>query len=157
MMRKTAETSAGQQYPVFSQAPPYIRESLVFPYADGLAFQDAVFRKLGKDAFAEVFVNPPASSGQIMHPERYLAHAGVAIPDTPAVPNARDFRKLGDGTLGEFDLRVLLTQYASADDGVPRRSIWWAARLNCWSTNAKIRCAGGGVVLGFARVGAEIF
>ncbi len=116
-MRKSVESSAVEQYPVFSQAPLYIRESLVFPYADGLAFQDAVFRKLGKEAFAEVFVHPPKSSGQIMHPSRYLAHAGVAIPDPPPVPDAREFRKLAEGTLGEFDLRVLLTQYTSADEG----------------------------------------
>jgi hypothetical protein len=117
MMRKNAASTAVGQYPVFSQAPLYIRESLVFPYADGLAFQDAVFRKLGKDAFAEVFVRPPASSGQILHPERYLSHAGSAIPDPPAAPGAREFRKLADGTLGEFDFRVLLTQYASAQEG----------------------------------------
>jgi hypothetical protein len=117
MMKKSVESSAGQQYPVFSQAPQYIRESLVFPYAEGLAFQDAVFRKLGKDAFAEVFVRPPAGTSQIMHPGRYLAHGGVAIPDPPAIPGAREFRKLADGTLGEFDFRVLLGQYASADEG----------------------------------------
>jgi hypothetical protein len=51
MMKKSIEGSAAQQYPVFSQAPLYIRESLVFPYSDGLAFQDAVFRKLGSEAF----------------------------------------------------------------------------------------------------------
>jgi hypothetical protein len=118
MMKKSVESSAVQQYPVFSQAPLYIRESLVFPYAEGLAFQDAVFRKLGKDAFAEVFVRPPASSGQILHPKRYLEHAGLAIPKPPAAPGAREFRKLADGTLGEFDLRVLLEQYTSADEGV---------------------------------------
>jgi hypothetical protein len=117
LMKKSVESSADQQYPVFSQAPLYIRESLVFPYAEGLAFQDAVFRKLGKDAFAEVFERPPASSGQILHPERYLAHAGVAIPDPPAAPGAREFRKLADGTLGEFDFRALLGQYTSADEG----------------------------------------
>jgi len=116
-VRRSAATTAIQQYPVFSQAPPYIRESLVFPYADGLAFQDAVFHKLGKDAFAEVFVRPPLSSGQILHPERYLAHGGVVIPDPPATPDARDFRKLADGSLGEFDFRVLLTQYTSAEEG----------------------------------------
>ncbi len=116
-MRNSVASSAVEQYPVFSQAPLYIRESLVFPYADGLAFQDAVFRKLGEEAFAEVFMHPPKSSGQILHPERYLAHAGVAIPDPPAVPDARQFRKLAEGTLGEFDLRVLLTQYTSADVG----------------------------------------
>jgi len=116
MMKKSVESSADQQYPVFSQAPLYIRESLVFPYAEGLAFQDAVFRKLGKDAFAEVFVHPPKSSGQILHPERYLEHAGLAIPKPPGAPEAHDFRKLADGTLGEFDFRVLLEQYTSPEE-----------------------------------------
>jgi hypothetical protein len=116
-MKKSVESSADQQYPVFSQAPLYIRESLVFPYAEGLAFQDAVFRKLGKDAFAEVFVRPPKSSGQILHPERYLEHAGLAIPKPPEAPGAHELRKLADGTLGEFDFRVLLAQYASAKEG----------------------------------------
>ncbi len=117
MMKKSVESSADQQYPVFSQAPLYIRESLVFPYAEGLAFQDAVFRKLGQDAFAEVFVRPPQSSGQILHPERYLDHAGLAIPKPPEVPDVREFRKLAEGTLGEFDFRVLLSQYAGVTEG----------------------------------------
>lgn len=116
-MKKTEETGAAAQYPVFSEAPLYIRESLVFPYAEGLSFQDAVFHKLGKEAFSEVFVRPPLSSGEILHPERYLAHETVAFPDPPAVPDAHEFRKLADGSMGEFDLRVLLTQYINAKEG----------------------------------------
>jgi hypothetical protein len=117
LMKKSIEGSAAQQYPVFSQAPLYIRESLVFPYAEGLAFQDAVFRKLGRDAFAEVFVRAPTSSGQILHPERYLGRGGSVAPIPPPVPQSREFRKLADGTLGELDFRVLLAQYTSAAEG----------------------------------------
>jgi hypothetical protein len=121
MMKKSIEGSAAQQYPVFSQAPLYIRESLVFPYADGLAFQDAVFRKLGREAFSEVFIRPPASSGQILHPQRYfeqgLGHGGAIIPNPPPLPESREFRKLADGTLGELDFRVLLSQYSTAAEG----------------------------------------
>ena len=117
LMKKNIEGSAAQQYPVFSKAPPYIRESLVFPYADGLTFQDAVYRKLGREAFSEVFVRPPLSTGQIFHPERYLGHGGVVIPNPPLLPGAREFRKIADGTLGELDFRVLLSQYVNADDG----------------------------------------
>lgn len=117
LMKKTIEDSAPQQYPVFAQAPLYIRESLVFPYAYGLTFQDAVFRKLGRQGFSEVFVRPPESSGQIFHPERYLNHGGVVIPDPPPLPEPREFHKLADGTLGELDFRVLLSQYVNADDG----------------------------------------
>ncbi len=101
MMKKSIQGSAAQQYPVFSQAPLYIRESLVFPYAEGLAFQDAVFRKLGREAFTEVFIRPPSSSGQILHPERYLGHGGVVIPNSPPLPESHEFHKLADGTLGE--------------------------------------------------------
>lgn len=117
LMKNSVEGAAGSQYPVFSKAPLYIRESLVFPYADGLEFQDAVFRKLGREAFSEVFLRPPASSGQILHPDRYLGHGGALIPNVPSLPDAREFRKLADGTLGELDFRVLLSQYTDAKEG----------------------------------------
>lgn len=116
LMTGTIEGSAGQ-YPVFSKAPPYIRESLTFPYTDGMLFQNAVFKKLGRAAFAEVFDHPPASTQQIMHPDRYLAHAAPSIPDPPDPPGAHELRKLAEGSLGEFDYRVLLTQYTDKDQG----------------------------------------
>jgi hypothetical protein len=117
LMKKSIEGSAAEQYPVFSQAPLYIRESLMFPYSDGLEFQDAVFRKLGQQAFAEVFLRPPVSSGQILHADRYLGHGRVLTPKVPSIPGSRDFRKLADGTLGELDFRVLLSQYTDPKDG----------------------------------------
>jgi hypothetical protein len=116
-MKQTIQGSAVAQYPVFSQEPLYIRESLVFPYADGLAFQDAVFQKLGKQGFSEVFTRPPASTGQIFHPERYLGHGGVVIPDPPSLADSREFRRLAEGTLGEIDFRVLLSQYTDPQHG----------------------------------------
>jgi hypothetical protein len=117
LMKQSIEGSAAQQYPVFSQAPLYIRESLVFPYAEGLMFQDAVYRKLGQQAFSEVFLRAPSSSGQILHPERYLGHGGAVIPNLPPLPDARQFRKLADGSLGELDFRVLISQYTTPADG----------------------------------------
>jgi hypothetical protein len=116
MMSRGIAASAAQ-YPVFSKAPAYIRESLVFPYSSGMLFQDAVYRKLGKDSFSEVFRNPPAGTQQILHPERYLAHVVSKNPSPPAVPQSRSLRILAEGNLGEFDYRVLLTQHAGKDEG----------------------------------------
>ena len=121
IMSRSIETSA-TQYPVYSQAPLYIRESLIFPYTSGMLFQNAIFRKMGRESFPEVFAHPPASTQQILHPERYLAHVMPSIPALPSVPDARSFRKLADGTLGEFDYRVLLSQYAGKDEGVDAAS-----------------------------------
>ena len=116
LMTESIQSSA-RDYPVFSKAPLYIRESLVFPYAGGMLFQNAVFKKLGRQSFSEVFTRPPASTQQILHPDLYLAHRAPSIPAVPRVPEPRDFRKLADGNLGEFDYRVLLSQYGDADEG----------------------------------------
>jgi len=107
--------SSAREYPVFSKAPLYIRESLVFPYAQGMTFQNAVFHKLGRDGFADVFRNPPVSTQQILHPDLYLEHHAPQIPDLPPLPDKHGFRKLADGTLGEFDYRALLEQYAGEE------------------------------------------
>ena len=114
-MMSTSLEQGASQFPVFSQSPLYIRESLIFPYRGGLLFQDAVYRKLGKDGFAEVFRRAPVSSQQIFHPERYLENEGPKLPQVPVVPEAKQFRKLAEGTLGEFDYRVLLVQYGAKD------------------------------------------
>jgi len=116
LMTESIQSSA-REYPVFSKAPLYIRESLVFPYAEGMLFQNAVFRKLGRDSFSEVFLHPPASTQQILHPDLYLAHHAPSNPTPPRVPEPHAFRTLAEGNLGEFDYRVLLSQYASDDQG----------------------------------------
>ena len=116
LMTESIQSSA-RDYPVFSKAPPYIRESLVFPYSGGMLFQNAVFLKLGRAAFSEVFTNPPASTQQIMHPDLYLSHRAPVVPPLPPVPDPHAFRELADGNLGEFDYRVLLSQYADAEQG----------------------------------------
>jgi hypothetical protein len=105
----------GEQYPVFSKSPLYIRESLVFPYKGGMLFQDAVYRKMGKASFAEVFRRPPLSTHQIMQPAAYLDKVGPTLPQAIAIPNPKRYRKLAEGTLGEFDIDILCRQYGSEE------------------------------------------
>jgi hypothetical protein len=38
------------------------------------------------------------------------------IPTPPAIPDAKQYHKLGDGTLGEFDFRVLIQQYVGKEE-----------------------------------------
>lgn len=56
------------------------------------------------------------STQQIMHPDKYLERIDPSLPEIPAIPDQKHFRKLAEGTLGEFDFRVLLTQYGSEKD-----------------------------------------
>ncbi len=111
--------SAGADGPVYSSAPLYIQESLVFPYNQGITFVDAVFRKLGRSAFDEVFDHPPLSTRQILHPAAYLSKEMPVMTDAPTLDEtlgklrAHQFRVLAEGVLGEFDVSALLRQYAT--------------------------------------------
>ena len=91
LMTESIQTSAAE-YPVFSKAPLYIRESLTFPYVSGMLFQNAVFEKLGRESFSEVFVHPPVSTQQILHPETIPgAHRARHPRSAAAYPLARSF------------------------------------------------------------------
>lgn len=121
--------ASGDDFPVFSQAPLYIRESLTFPYTEGMRFQDAVYRQLGPAAFERVFRDPPRSTQHIMHPQTYLAGLMPLKPVLPrleewAASEARHFRILADGDVGEFDYGVLLRQYIGETEGRQAASHW---------------------------------
>jgi hypothetical protein len=110
------DTASGA-YPIFDAAPLYLRESLLFPYSKGFTFQQAVVRRMGQQAFTEVFQNPPASSQQILHPERYFSRTAPAKPPLPKA-DSKGFQALIEGALGEFDHDVLLRQYGAAGDAI---------------------------------------
>jgi hypothetical protein len=120
----------GADFPVFTNAPLYMRESLVFPYNEGLRFQEAVYRKLGREGFDAVFLRAPASTQQIIHPDAYLADKKPAELEPPTLESfvgkkvARNFRSLGDGSLGEFDHSVLLRQYIDEKEGIRAAEHW---------------------------------
>lgn len=98
-------------YPVFSQAPLYLRKTLLFPYEDGERFQQAVFLRNGMAAFAGILRDAPVSTAQILHPERYFDHLAPAGPVLPK-PLAGT-KAFVTGELGELETRILLQQYGT--------------------------------------------
>ncbi|MGB8580349.1 MAG: hypothetical protein WCD47_05970 [Candidatus Sulfotelmatobacter sp.] len=120
---------------VFKDAPIFLRESLTFPYSYGLKFEIKLLEKGGKQqAFAGVLASPPHTTRQIMQPETYLS--GEQIPPMPVVQFKRDFKdyiKFDIGAMGEFDVAVLIEQYAGkklSDQVYPawRGGYYYAAR-----------------------------
>jgi hypothetical protein len=109
MMSNLSDSSG--QYPVFENAPLYLRLTLVFPYTKGMLFQQAVFQKDGQFGFAEVFRRAPLSTQQILHPDEYFANRK---PTQPAVPDPHlphSYKGLVGGGFGELEHGVLLEQY----------------------------------------------
>jgi hypothetical protein len=121
MIAKLTENSTadGADFPVFAKEPLYLRESLVFPYDEGMKFQDAVYKKLGKKSFDEIFNRPPRSTQQILHPIDYIEDEKPEDPDPPTLDKSiiKEFRVLNDGSVGELDHSMLLRQFVSDRDG----------------------------------------
>jgi hypothetical protein len=114
-MFSSASSAGLSQYPELSNAPVYIRESLLFPYTHGLSFQQAVVEKLGDSGFAEVFRRPPSSTRQILHPELYFEKRKAAKVKAPTVPGANRYTEAVEGELGEFDIYILLKQFVGEE------------------------------------------
>jgi hypothetical protein len=109
---QTDTDTSQSDYPVFNNAPLYLRRTLMFPYDEGQKFQQAVFLHDGMTAFARVFRDPPTSTAQIEHPERYFEHTPLSSPVLPKpFKHAKPFV---EGAMGELETRILLEQYVSA-------------------------------------------
>jgi hypothetical protein len=100
--------------PEFRDAPIFIKQELTFPYRYGLDFEVALLKNGGKEkAYAGALRDPPHSSRQIMEPQTYLS--GERIAPMPLPDFKQDFKsydKFDIGAMGEFDVAVLLDQYA---------------------------------------------
>lgn len=101
----------------FRSAPIYLREALTFPYRYGLEFEAALLRAGGKQkAYADTFVNPPRTTRQIMEPKTYLSGERIEplpLPDFKHI--FKNYQRFDIGAIGEFDVAVLVDQYAGAD------------------------------------------
>jgi hypothetical protein len=96
--------------PVMARAPLLLQESLLFPYTDGLSFEQAILVKKGaKAAFADVLANPPSSSFEIMNPKAYMAHTPVPVLRLPDIHPLLDaeYTPYDVGVMGELDVRML--------------------------------------------------
>ncbi len=107
--------------PMLKKAPPFIKDSLMFPYFDGLRFSMAVLRTGGWGGFDAIFARPPAGTQQIMHPDLYRADKVPAVVkvDLPDGGPGSDWNKLEENAMGEFGWKEVLKQFL--DDDVAKK------------------------------------
>ncbi|WP_263383775.1 hypothetical protein [Granulicella arctica] len=119
-----ADTSGS---PVLARAPLLLQESLLFPYSEGLSFEEAVMVKAGREAaFAGVLANPPSSSFEIMHPAAYLGHVPVPtlrLPDIHPLLDA-EYTPYDVGVMGELDVKMLTELFAGHEVSAAITPAW---------------------------------
>jgi hypothetical protein len=111
--------------PVLKRAPLLLKESLLFPYREGLNFEQVVLKDRGaKEAFAGALDRPPGTSYEIMHPrawERQVHPTLLTMPDIHPLIDA-EYAPYDIGVMGALDVRILTELFAGkagADDLTP--------------------------------------
>jgi hypothetical protein len=122
-MSGAADNAAGQ-FPVFDKSPLYLRQTLVFPYTKGMLFQHAVFERDGQAGFGEVFRKPPASTQQILHPEKYFSGVKPTQPELPQPHLPKGYKSLVGGSLGELEHAIMLEQYSGKERAAELAPHW---------------------------------
>jgi predicted small lipoprotein YifL len=93
-------------------APAYLRDTATFPYQDGLALATQLVASGGFEAINAAYADPPDSTEQVLHPEKYLdreAPISVSLPNLAAELGA-GWSEAGQDTLGELLLRTWLRE-----------------------------------------------
>jgi len=113
--------------------PELLRGTLAFQYRDGTRFVDQLLAQGGWPAVDRAQADPPVSSEQVLHPERYLAAArdaptAIELGGTAALTRA-GFRPVMADTLGEAVVRLLLRRAVPDEHAAAVADGWDGDRL----------------------------
>ncbi len=93
-----------------SNVPMYLRDTLALPYVDGMLFCATIYEAGGFAGIDAVYADPPSSTEQILHPEKYAAREGPMPVELPDIVNNLEagWELKETDVMGEFDLLELL-------------------------------------------------
>ena len=112
--------------------PPFIEAQLIFPYLRGKEFVERLHRAGGWGVVNAAFrFRPPASTEQVMHPDKYLE---VEQPERVKIPEGPGpgWRRLVAGTWGEWATGELVGDPDAAEGwGGDRYELWQRGSGDC--------------------------
>ncbi len=109
------------------KAPRVLRESLMFPYFQGMSWVAQVYKRGGLDAVSAAYTNLPKSTEQILHPEKYFAGEKpkkVSIRDISA-SLGKGWREADNDVEGEWGFYLLLDEYLQSPDASKKAAEGW--------------------------------
>ena len=112
-----------------SGLPPYLQRSLLFPYAAGARFVDAI--GTWAPANRALRGRGPDSTEQVLHPDKYRARERPLRVET-ARPEGDGWAKEASGTIGEFDTRELIRSADSPASATRAAAGWGGGAYTLW-------------------------
>ena len=155
-------TNESGDSPKLREAPPFIKDAMIFPYVGGLTFSVAMLKQGGWSAVSAVFARPPVSTQQIMHPELYESRrippamvignpsAAILVPPLEKQLGA-GWAKLDENVMGEFGWEEILKQFLGDGKAKPVAAFWNGDRYELYEQKDKKKV----VLLAHVRLDSE--
>lgn len=125
-MKSMIVGSAGSTEEI-ERAPRVMRETLLFPYFQGMIWVSQLYRHGGWDEVSAAFSKLPKSTEQILHAEKYFAGEEpqkVTVRDISAALG-KGWREADNDVEGEWGYYLLLDEYLNSGDVSKRASEGW--------------------------------
>ena len=112
--------------------PDYVLVEYAFPFGSGPKFADYLMNNGGTGKVDAAFQNPPTTTEQILHPEKYVAGEGPKPLDAPTA----DGPVIRSGSLGQLLTSLMLAQVLTPGDAEAASDNWGADRYVAWQNGA---------------------
>jgi len=105
------QTFNEMESPILDTAPPFMASDLYFPYEKGYTFVEYLYEQDGYDAVDLAYQNPPVSTEQILHPEKYPDDVPQVV-DLPDLINilGNEWHLFEQNIMGEWYTFLILNQ-----------------------------------------------
>ena len=113
-------------------APAILREPLLFAYNSGMKMAVSAYQNAGGySGVNAMFATPPATTEQVLHPDKLAAHEPGQPVVLPVLRLGADWRVTLQDTLGELQLDILLREAGGVDPAVSKAATagWGGDRL----------------------------
>lgn len=118
----------GMDSSALDEAPLFMKDMLYFPYDQGATFIVQIYRDGGWDAVNALYTtNPPTTTEQILHPEKYYDGEG-AVPvriNDPTSALGTDWRVLDFNQTGEYVMDIHLRNGGATNRTAARATEGW--------------------------------
>jgi len=114
------------------KAPRIVVETVLFPVREGADFVAELFGADGWDAVNAACTNPPISTEQVLHPERYLEGEEPHLTTLPDIsPDlGRGWNEVVSDAMGEFLLKAYLEEYLDSSQAADAMDGWGGDRYS---------------------------
>lgn len=112
---------------LIDSAPRSIRESLLFPYEEGMQWVTQLHRRGGWSLVSKAFTELPQSTEQILHADKYFAHEAPIKLTQPDISSAlgAGWKRIDYDVNGEWGYYLILDEFLKSERESKQAAAGW--------------------------------